>query len=606
MIARAWARLFGRAREQRSVDAIVRWHRAKLADARAQRDKLKVQRDRARDAHAELKSSLDTISTELAEVGGRFTALDYHASEADRRALAPHLSQRAAAGEALTAREGEILLDRVAPQFAPALPERRPPPADLAFATVASDLYLPGLEALLRSLKAVYPSLSNDVHVFHDGSLSEFARRRLLAIHAGCRFHEPDMAWLSRMPEASPNHRRVGRLGYMNVHALALSGYRRVVLLDCDLLVLDDISRLWEGERVIVCADCGERDYAVVSPFTGDVVFNSGVISLPAAMLGGDRLAGMQAIAATHAALPVCSTLDRFADQKAWNIYLKDTPKDLAPLNYNCNVRYLARSLDGHAEAVSILHFTGAKPWIDPAFLPEDLVAAAGAQAKSHPRFWLDTARRQLMADRLRQFRETLPARRAAARDPRATACRVLDADPARVPEREPGAERMAPAQFVLNGGDPDAVEHLLLGPRMLGGWNRQHPAIPASLLPRLRAARRAPALWAPFYFREAFEAAGTDDLEINYLLLEQPFHRYADQAGRYDPDPDGYLDDLRDEALTLAVPAALAMGLREIVAPPLRRGADDRTIAAARLLAESLAVRGVAWRRDELGQYAL
>ena len=135
------------------------------------------------------------------------------------------------------------------PQRHHTLLEAHDPGPEVALFTVANDRFSRGLEALLLSLRAVYPSLSAAVVVAHDGSLGPLLQQRLQAIHPSLTVVRPEPAWASDLPRDSRNRRRIGVLGYLNSHALNLRGYRRVLALDSDLLITGALDPLWaEGE----------------------------------------------------------------------------------------------------------------------------------------------------------------------------------------------------------------------------------------------------------------------------------------------------------------------------------------------------------------------
>lgn len=512
--------------------------RATLADVRAERDRL--------------RGKLEAAEA-LARAGG-YERLDAFAAEEQWQAEAIAAAAKRAAGEPLTILETEIGAERAMPAFLASPVPLGTPPSDIAFVTVCNDRFVPGLEAFLRSLRAVYPVFEVDIHVFHDGTLTDFVRRRLTRIHARLIFSEPDMGWLGPLPDASGNHRRIGALGYMNVMALGLTGYSRIILVDADMLVLGGLAPLWTGAGYAVAPDCGARPFAVRSPATGDLVINSGVISLPGDAATPAALAEIQALANATAALPVCDMLDRFADQKLWNLYLRGRPKTWLPLNLNCNVKYLARWLGGDDEAVSILHFTGPKPWENARHLPVALLPAE-PRPSPHPHLWTRVQRRQAMAARLADFADA-PQRRQPRRAA-AAGCILLASGQEYV-----GAE----LETIALAGSGHAADHLLLAPDLLGGWNTQAPTMPQNVLD----SRADAVLWLPHYFRaEAGVAALAARFELSWLLIEDPFRRFVDAVGRYDPDPAGFLDDARSDLLTMGVPAALAMGFRRIVLPP-------------------------------------
>jgi len=382
------------------------------------------------------------------------------------------------------------------------------PGPDIAFLTVANARFSRGLEAMLLSLKAIYPELSSPVFVLHDGSYGAFLQRRLLAIHPLLQFVEPDTSWAEHIPRDTRNRRRIGLLGYLNGYALSLRGFRRVLVLDCDLLITGALDPLWgEGDAFRAVPDCGARPWAEVSAHTGRPVINSGVISLPGWALN-DALQARFASLIPKAAEPVCPLLDRFADQKVWNLLLADQLLDLFPVNYNCNVKYLVQFLGGCAEALSVVHFAGPKPWLTwPWVEPEPQEQRPGAVVDHL--FWNRHYRQQLMAWRL-----DLAAQHAAGSAP-----------------LPPGPARLAihPLQLVACAG---VSRHLLLPHADLfgEGWPDQ-ACWPEGWLSALESA--APLrLWAPMEWEPALRHLSVPaGCQWCWLPIEAPFSPPLDQG---------------------------------------------------------------------------
>lgn len=382
------------------------------------------------------------------------------------------------------------------------------PGPDVAFVTVANDRFYRGLEALLLSLRAVYPSLSAPVLVAHDGSLGPFLQRRLCAIHPLLEFVEPQPSWAASLPLDSSNRRRIGLLGYLNSHALSLRGFRRVLVLDSDLLICGPLDPLWAGgDAFRVVPDCGDRPWAAVSPHTGLPVLNSGVLSVPGWALNGEVEARFEALL-RRAAEPVCPLLDRFADQKVWNQFLADQPLELLPLNFNCNVKYLVQYLGGCPEGLSVLHYAGPKPWLTwPWVVPGPGEQRPGAVIDHL--LWNRIYRSQLLSWRLALHRQTMAA------------ARPLPAGPARL-ARDPWA------LVAAAGGSA----HLLLADSELfgAGWPDQ-PCWPEDWLAGLQAA--APLeLWAPFEWEPALRQLPLPaGVGWQWLLIEAPFSPELEQG---------------------------------------------------------------------------
>jgi hypothetical protein len=227
------------------------------------------------------------------------------------------------------------------------------PEADICFLTVADYRFIRGLEAFLLSLITVYPDLKSQIIIVHDGTLTPYLRNRLLSIYQLLQFVVPEPTWANLLPENSTNRKRIGILGYLNVHALSLRGYRRVIVLDSDVLIEGPLDQLWaEGDGFRLVPDCGARPWTPISAVTKRPVLNSGVISVPERALtpmAESRMADLIA----KAVEPACPLLDRFADQKVWNQFLLDQPLELMPINLNCNSKYLFRYLGGVTQGLS-------------------------------------------------------------------------------------------------------------------------------------------------------------------------------------------------------------------------------------------------------------
>ena len=384
------------------------------------------------------------------------------------------------------------------------------PGPDVAILTVANARFYRGLEALLLSLRGIYPQFTAPVWVVHDGTLDAFLQRRLESIHPLVGFAQPQPAWADQLPTDSSNRQRIGMLGYLNSHALALRGYRRVLVLDSDLLITAALDPLWaEGDSFRAVPDCGDRPWAAVSPRTNRPVLNSGVLSLPGSVLCAASQRRMEGLI-ERAADPVCPLLDRFADQKVWNMFLADQPLDLMPLNFNCNVKYLVRFLGGCPDGLSVLHFAGPKPWLTwPWVQPE--AGERNASAVCDHLVWNRIYRQQLMVWRLELYRQAL-----AAAPPLAGGPALLAANP---------------SQFAASSELPVSRHLLLADPELFGpGWPHA-PQWPAGWLEGLQAA--APLqLWAPFEWEPAVRQlplpAGA---HWQWLLIEAPFSPALDQG---------------------------------------------------------------------------
>ncbi len=389
--------------------------------------------------------------------------------------------------------------------------EPRDPGPDVLFLSVANARFFRGLEGLLLSLLDQYPLLSSPFVVAHDGTLDAFMQRRLWGLYRNLEFVQPTPSWAAALPTTSLNQRRIGLLGYLNTHALSLRGYRRVIVLDADLMVTGPIDPLWaETDHFMAVPDCGERPWAAVSPRTGMPVLNSGVISIPGKALSDVLEARMEQLV-RRAAEPACALLDCFADQKVWNLFLADQPLQLMPLNFNCNVKYLVQFLGGCAEEISVVHFAGPKPWLTWPWVAPD-PAEQKADAVTDPVFWNRQYRLLLRRWRLSLFRRLQP-------------------DP--LPSQQgPAQLATTPLGFPVLDGSSCGHRHLLVAEPLLFG--EQWPALPRWPAGWLEAiAAVAPlTLWAPFEWEPALrELSLPSGASWRWLLMEAPFSPALDQG---------------------------------------------------------------------------
>ncbi|WP_062317159.1 hypothetical protein [Demequina maris] len=453
-----------------------------------------------------------------------------------------------------------------------------PPPADLVFAAVCNDKYAPGLEALLLSLQRQYPGLDNRFLIFHDQGLSAFTRTRLAALY-------PRLEFLDRDPEAYDvamsdhyNHRKIGHLGYLTLEALTLEDPSWIVVLDTDLLILGDISALWRGTRIKAVPDIGHRPYAIDADVTGRPVINSGVLSLPRAERGPEARERMERILATIDAT-TDPALDRFADQKFWNLYLAERDVELLPQTYNMNKMLLEWDYPEEVGAVRILHLTGPKPWYG--FLSDDLLEGEDRQRyrrglnrfKMSFSLWTQSYVSAIMAARTRQFRAEEGAALEALRGSAAGRPVVLIGNGPSLRETDmsafAGYESVVFNWFV-NHDDFDTIrpDHLVLPSHMLfGGWHTTTPELPREFLDALTRHTHRPTLWTSFYFKPYLETL--EELrgyEIRYFLFEKPFKRRIAKTGWAPLDLTSALVDSNTGVLTAGVPMALHMGASAIV----------------------------------------
>lgn len=395
-----------------------------------------------------------------------------------------------------------------------------PPEADVCFLTVADYRFIRGLEAFLLSLLAVYPALKSQIIIIHDGTLTPYLRNRLLSIYRLLQFIVPEPSWASLLPINSTNRKRIGILGYLNVHALSLRGYRRVIVLDSDVLIEGPLDQLWaEGDSFRLVPDCGARPWTPISALTHRPVLNSGVISIPERALvpmAESRMADLIA----NAVEPACPLLDRFADQKVWNQFLLDQPLELLPINLNCNSKYLFRYLGGVTQGLSVIHFAGPKPWLTwPWLEPSVDYLEADTTFSAACWLWNDRYCRLLALWRAGLYRDAQQLDLSAGDKSKA----IISDDLKVLLANSDARCRDAHFSVHLLNADPD----------QLGGFTCQ--SLPASWPePWIEALHRLDELhvWMPFEFEPLIRHLQIlPRLRLHWLLIEAPFSPVLDNT---------------------------------------------------------------------------
>jgi lipopolysaccharide biosynthesis glycosyltransferase len=378
------------------------------------------------------------------------------------------------------------------------------PGPEVAFLTVANSRFYRGLEALLLSLVATYPDLSSPFIIVHDGTIGRFLQRRLISIYPSLDFFAPLPSWADSLPKDTSNRQRIGIMGYLNTFAFSLRGYRRVVVLDADLLVTGALDPLWaEGDAFRAVPDCGDRPWCPVSRYTRRPVLNSGVISIPGSSLTPESQHQIDALI-RNAGQSVCCFLDRFADQKIWNLFLSDQPIELLPINLNCNVKYIVQYLGGCAEGLSVLHFAGPKPWLTWPWVDPDLDQRV-SQAVTDHLLWNRYYRQQLITWRYNLFLKSFGL------------CGLLPT----------GSMFFAihPDEFGCDHVQADQSRHLLLSDH--GLWGQDWPdqcCWPDGWLQSLHKASPL-MIWAPFEWEPALrDLPLPSGVDWHWLLIEAPF----------------------------------------------------------------------------------
>jgi lipopolysaccharide biosynthesis glycosyltransferase len=229
--------------------------------------------------------------------------------------------------------------------------------------------------AIYSMLSRLHSEQKIDVHVLSDGGLTEEARLGLTSTaaswpHAQIVFHDIDAGRFKHLPM---NRKHVSVATYFRLvlqHVLPVS---RVIYLDSDLLVLDNIAKLWsentDGKPVAACPDeGGGTQMRRLRLEESQRYFNGGVLLLDLDLLrkrDADRLY-QEAFAAYRERIIL-------QDQDILNIAFAGQTKRL-DLRWNAQSRlfapnkfdfsYSEQEAKAARENPAILHFTDSvKPW---------------------------------------------------------------------------------------------------------------------------------------------------------------------------------------------------------------------------------------------------
>ncbi len=149
-----------------------------------------------------------------------------------------------------------LIVDAVT-KFAMKADERQ---SKICFATATTENFLPGTLVAVGSFLKHHPDVDVDVVVIHDG-LDERQRASLAALSDRVRFVSVSSELrerLARVGAALP--RFAGRLSeFHQLEAYRLTGYRKLLLCDGDLLFRQPIRELFDSQDALLC--CGEFAY---------------------------------------------------------------------------------------------------------------------------------------------------------------------------------------------------------------------------------------------------------------------------------------------------------------------------------------------------------
>ena len=283
-------------------------------------------------------------------------------------------------------------------------PSGNPRLAKICLATATSDDFVPGTLAMLGTFLKCHPRFDGDILVLHDG-LSDESRRALAALFEHLRFEAiaPELKQrLASLSAAEPKLRN--RLAHFySIEAFRLSGYRKVLFCDSDLLFRASVEELLDAEDALIC--CGDspqvrglaRDAVTYLPApkptdaasrkqTLQQTFNSGLLVIDAQLTRPAVYADLLAMLTAETWANVRVSI---SDQLLLNRYFAGR-QTLVSSTYNYLIVQAARIQANEGIdllGAKVLHFqTPHKPWRPQAMLKW---AQKGAAADMLPSFKL-------------------------------------------------------------------------------------------------------------------------------------------------------------------------------------------------------------------------
>lgn len=241
----------------------------------------------------------------------------------------------------------------------------------IALFTVLDDRFLIGYTAFIKSLLFYNEWFAHDLVVL-DGGLSAGAREVVMRHYSRVRFVRPNKKRYSDVNMEQTADRL--KSAYFKLDAFALRDYDRVVQFDMDMVVLGDVSEVFNCDAPI--AAC--RAYNGKLDILADTC-NSGMFVINTPYLNDDTYAGLLA-----AARRGYST----ADQKTLNAYFAGRWHWL-PKVYNVEKRMMTtKKFKDDLKNARVLHYVADKPW-------QQKTSAREAEYEPLEKLWWDAYERR-------------------------------------------------------------------------------------------------------------------------------------------------------------------------------------------------------------------
>ena len=174
--------------------------------------------------------------------------------------------------------------------------------------TATDSRFLPGAFTTVGSFLRHHPRFDGDVVVVHDGGLSRESRGYLEALSDRVRFEPVGRGLRARLAvlAGAPGFSSARLTQFYSLEAFRLTGYRKVLFCDADLLFRAPVDELFDRDADLLCCGDGSylrglrRDPATFHMTRGeeglDRTFNSGFMLIDARLLGPRPYADLLAL----------------------------------------------------------------------------------------------------------------------------------------------------------------------------------------------------------------------------------------------------------------------------------------------------------------------
>lgn len=455
------------------------------------------------------------------------------------------------------------MLDHMPSRWQPK-PSTEEAPPKTAFVTCLDRAFVPGAFTLLVSLKQQHPELDFPFIVVHDG-LSDGDKRALRWAYEHVRFHEVNLDDYKGIAA----HDRLGVTAYYALEAFRFDEFEQVIFLDADQLCIGPIDELWNTRCTFgACLNIALRLRPKRIPGGKNQLINTGMFVVGSELLGPEVHAELLDMANRNVSSGA-KWLDIYCDQRIINLFIKNRDIHYFNLRFN-TIKKIDKTFRGRLDLndVSLLHFTGFKPWSDPKGRPSHEVGYQRLE-----KVWRDTyvpawtrfrqeeyegsgAKTQIVA--LKQTRKN-------------KRCFILGNGPSL---KEDDLSLLADEDVMTTNwfclheqvATVNPLFHCICSHTVFGGWGNPEPHLQddfAAALQRLPSETR---IVFSFCFKEVLERERVfPNHELRYLVFEKPQKEFIEKLGRFDVDLDQPLMDGHTGVITFCMWLAFYMGYEEI-----------------------------------------